>query len=272
MLIHQKQNDYEKIIKRKFTAGSLRIALFLGCKKDTFKEDKANLEIENSVPVAEASVQGSLSVSDYGFLKFETYNQFEEYLNFLKTESHSKVKDVLQEVGFTCPGFNNYGVEYESENVTDEQLVNYIISEDSVVQIAGVIFRPVNNYAYLITMDPSELNLETYVMLQSGSFEIDRMNRFLIVANDDQCFDLFDFIRETPFGHDELSTPASRRRCNTSIGSGEACPPWALFGEKCFTDRFYPSFTERDGTVHFVEKEFCCKHTFGIPHHCDYKK
>ncbi len=253
----------KKLLNASLLLAVCGIALFLGCKKDTFKEEKELTE--SATPVAENSVYEH----SYGFLIFDTYDEFENYLEVMKSSTHASFKDYIDAEGFAID-FDKYGEEYNDEPITDEQMVDYIINEDSLVQIEGTVFRPTHNISYLITMHESELNGATFEFLKDGYFDIDKMNRFVTVPEDERGqFDFFEFLNETPNGHDENNVLAQRRVCADT--PGEKCPGIRMFGQSC-DPYVIQGHTDADGTQHGPHTEYyCCRHTFFIQHTCRWK-
>lgn len=159
-------------------AGAITCGLIIfACTKKDFGKEETLLpnNVNSSEPVVENAISDN---SSYGFLVFDDSADVVDYVDFVLTHTHYEVKDYIDQQGFNV-NFDKYGSEYDNEPVTEEQLIDYFINEDSIVQIQGVIIRPVDNFSYTIAMMPSELNAETYAMLQSGTFEFSKMCRFL---------------------------------------------------------------------------------------------
>ncbi len=188
----------------------------------------------------------------------------------MKSSTHAEFKDYIDNQGFVI-NFDKYGAEYDDSLITDEQMIDYIINEDSVVQIEDVLMRPTQSFTYLITMNSSELSWESYEFLKDGYYEITKMNRFVIDQSGGRALNLFEFDDETPSGFDEYpDNPTAGSRCDNPVVE-EGCPPTKMFGESC--TRVYDTpghyFAESDTWGPPRPKKYCCKHTFWFRHHCD---
>jgi hypothetical protein len=71
-------------------------------------------------------------------------------------------RPLLEYLEFESLGTNLYGRTYESDTVTNEQLMNYLLNEHSIVQVDSFIMKPVDNNDFLLTVTESRLNGLTF--------------------------------------------------------------------------------------------------------------
>lgn len=243
--------------------------LALSCsKKDVLKTpilatENAHLEKSKSSTYGSPAPE-QLTLSNYGFLVFANYEVFEDFLDFLDNSTHAEVQEYLHSIDFTCDGMEKYGEEYASSRLDKEQNMDYILNNDQIVQIDGVIFRTLEEFRYILTILPEYLNNENYERIKIGEFNREAMNRIATVRPEDDNFDLFSFIRETPFSYDEIDS-------EPPYGNMPEHPAWG-FGKRCSSGVKY-LFNAYTGEYDIAAPwEYCCRHTFWIRHSCGYTK
>ena len=187
---------------------SIAITYVSGCKKDNYKPEENNVVIqpENANP-GESSRDG-LSVSNYGFLVFPNLTSFNEYREFLLGHTHLEVKEYLAQIRFSSLGALMYGREYDSQLVTEEQSVNYLMSVNKVFQVDNAIMRPIGEknaavtWEFLLVMTPEYLNGASFENLAAGRYDATTMDKFATNPLD-ETVDLLKFIQKTPIGYEE---------------------------------------------------------------------
>lgn len=105
-----------------------------------------------------------------------------------------------------------------SQTATENELYEYILNSDGVVQVENAIIKPIEEttaeviWQFLLVMTPQYLSSTTYADLVAGTFDPNTMNQFA-TNPEDVNFYLFDFISQTPSGYAEtIVNPAVASR------------------------------------------------------------
>ena len=95
----------------------------------------------------------------HDFLIFDC-ETLDGYIDFLEQSTHNEVQTYLTDIGFECPGMSIYNA--TDDTITNEQVFDYLLSMQTVVQIDEVIMRSTDNSDFLLTMAPENLNSESW--------------------------------------------------------------------------------------------------------------
>lgn len=180
--------------------------LFIGCKKETSNfenESKINFEfLHNSVQKHVArGVPLNVSLHEKGFLVFPTLEDFCDFTDFMDSSTHIEMQEYLESLQFNSIGSNIYTGGYLYEPISADQQVDYVYGEDAIVQIQGVIMKAIENNSFLLTVTEENFADEVYLDLVDSIYDENKMNKF--ATNPTEGFDLFEFISNTPYGHED---------------------------------------------------------------------
>ena len=156
--------------------------------------------------------ESGVSVSQYGFLVFENLEDFTNFHEFMLTNTHANVQTYLDELFFTSQGASMYS-EVSGDTVKEEECMYYAFGADEVIQIEGVIMRPIDSDRFLLTMTPEFLDNETYGWLINGEYHGDVMSKIATNPTESTEYTFFDFINANPRDYEQTdpnSTPQSR--------------------------------------------------------------
>jgi hypothetical protein len=191
------------------------LAFTSGCKKEIKQENKieqGQQQINPSTSNANQAIRltSSPGTSKYGFLIFRTVSELEEYHTFLLNNTHGQVQEFLRSIGFTSLGTMKYNEEYFDAPISENQAIDYVFDINKIVQIQEVIMKPIEEidcsvkWQFLLTMVPNNLTDRSYGYLKNGSYDETTMNKFATNSSSDAS-SMFDFIQQTPFGHEETN-------------------------------------------------------------------
>jgi len=209
-----------------FVSGFILVA---ACTKSdsSFRNASANKASLAAVSKGELTVPTGVSVSKYGFLMFKTIDDLEWFSNYITSNSHGRVRELLASMGVTSLGASKYTA--SEEVVSASQMPDYLMNAYGVVQVAGAIMKPIDDDEYLLVMTPPYLTEETYKLLASGTYNSSCMNRFATSPKEPLEMGLFDFIEEKPTGYSEDASGVEAEK--PFLG-------WFVYWEKSFVDDY----------------------------------
>lgn len=199
--------------------------------------------------------QKPIEVSKFNFLVFATDQEFEDYGNFLSKSTQGDILKFHESIKFNSKGKASYDEKNVGELATDQQQMDYTLSVDGIVEINGVLMKPIEDNKFLLTMVTSNVNSESYNRLAKGEYDKETMNKFATNRPKKLRIELYEFIKKTPAGYEENEAfPESDNRrpfWGKICGDHTVCIPNAETGG-CDT------YT---GT-------YCCKYRFWIETSC----
>ncbi len=186
--------------------------VFYACTKDTMN-DSTNL---TQAPAPEmAGTPTGVSVNeDYHFLVFSSTSAAETFMEDLRTMTHYDAKKYFEELEVNPLGAEIYDGTYDDSLVTDEQLKDYLLNENSIVQIQNTIIKPIDNDDYILAMREDYLQASTHEYLVAGSYDEYSMNKFATHFEDlEEPEDgIFKYMEDYPIGFEAETVNNSRPR------------------------------------------------------------
>ncbi|HYD20787.1 MAG TPA: hypothetical protein VEB40_04870 [Flavipsychrobacter sp.] len=159
---------------------------YTSCKKHEtdLKKNKISAgSLADSVTIDEASLDG-VTLTQYGFLKFDTPDDYEEILDIIKDYDEDQLNLWEQELGYVSSrtAFANpqdYGLSAEDNknSVFEDEIFNTIIDPHGRIQIGDYLFKEEVDVNRLLEIHIEHYpgNLEAF---DAGTFESNVMNEF----------------------------------------------------------------------------------------------
>lgn len=165
--------------------------------KNTFYEKRENVKLSE------------WTFNTRGFIVFDDVSDLNSYMKHIISHSHAEVRAFLNKIGYTSIGSGIYS-EMSDETVTDDQVMDYVLSPENIFQVKEVIIRPIGTsscshakYPFILAMLPDNLTDETWERLVAGNYDVFSMNKFAINKAHGE-FELTSFMRERPYGYEDL--------------------------------------------------------------------
>ena len=148
------------------------------------------------------------TVSSYGFLIFPTVLDLDEFINLVKSKTHSEIQQYITD---SLSGFSSRGSSIYSNSdvtVTESETPDYAMNTYRIIQTEGVVLKPISarecsvNFEFVLAITPAYLNSTTYGYLQSGTYDQYSMNKFATNPDTD-AIPIKDYCALTPYGYEE---------------------------------------------------------------------
>lgn len=178
------------------------LAIFAGivsCKKDKSMPESANNQAVYATSI------NDITVNDYGFLVFSSFEQLREYDAFLSGHTHAEIKQFHQTIGFRSQGQDKYGASYDNQMLsTEQEHFDYSSDANGMIQVMGVVMKTVNANTFILAMNANVMTPANYAEISSGVFNPQTMNRFVtITPEDEKETNVLQFMATTPNGHSD---------------------------------------------------------------------
>lgn len=147
--------------------------------------------------------QKPIEVSKFGFLVFATHEEFEDYGNFISKNTQGDIQKFHESIKFSSKGKQSYDEKNAGELATEEQQMDYSLNADGIVEMNGVLMKPIESNKFLLTMNEANLNEVSYQLLAKGEFDKATMNKIATNRPPEDELDLFEFSKNTPNGYEE---------------------------------------------------------------------
>lgn len=148
-----------------------------------------------------------ISVSSFSFLKFNTTESYQNYLNFLTTSTHKEVKSFLADIGFEATGVMAYDSTYNSDTLTDAQFEDYLFNSNQFVEIDSTVIRKTDDGNFILTCKAGTFRILEFNNMLANIYDANKMNQLAINVKRDDYFDLTEFCGTTPSGYFENNNP-----------------------------------------------------------------
>lgn len=198
----------KKAITILFSIVFLSVIILMACNKKIDSQTNQS-ENEQQSSSSESSSQNraipssGVTVSSRGFLIFESAEIFQDYDDFLRNSSHQQVQNYLTSLSFISLGKTKYSA--SSQQVSANQLIDYVFDTDRIVQIQGVIFKPTSDNKFMLTVTAGNLNNASFSDLVNENFNNTSMNKFSTFPDENTAPLLFPLINNTPSGYEETT-------------------------------------------------------------------
>lgn len=217
----------KKVILSIGTTLMIASAIFVSCKKENLSTAQSAKSASSAKVMSASGSAFKVNVNAHGFLVFATSSDVDKYVAFLQSNSLADVKAYHNSIGFvSLAGLKYDGIDPQTM-VTDEQVKDFMLDANGLIEIQGTIFKPTGDNTYLLTLQESILNDANFRSIVAESFDVRQMDRFAITNARANDFDLFAVIGRNPTGIGENSTggekPSIMRFWGTSQTSTGPC-------------------------------------------------
>lgn len=203
------------------------ILFYWGCKKSTSTAEESSSVVETKpakgilrFPIGSptSKIMGTVEITADGFLKFPDVKVLAQYRQYLVGLTHAQIQSYLRSEGFNSYGALLYSGIIDRKNITEEQASDYLINADLLVQIDKIIYRPkqasactVVKWDFVLAMDETHLSPSTLASIKTGTYDASHMNKFATNPSTELPETVDEFMRVTPTGYDETSSPCPPR-------------------------------------------------------------
>lgn len=180
-------------------------------------------------------VISGISVSTFSFLIFDSTENYQNYLEFLKTSTHKEVKTFLADIGFEATGVLSYDSTYNNDTLTDAQFEDYLFNANHFVEINSTVIRKTDDGNFILTCNAGSFSNSEFNNMLANNYDLTKMNQLAINVKRDDYFNLIQFCGTTPFGHFENTNPIAYQGKRKLFGWGEipVGPPIQLGNNLC---------------------------------------
>jgi hypothetical protein len=182
-------------------------ALLLGsCKKDHSLNSNPSEGISSSIKESQTQNNNymgrvhsdGLSLNSYGFLKFNTTNDYVKFLESIRTSTNGEIKKVLLDLGFVSNA--NVSSSLDLAKIAESQYEEYLINSTGFIEIGNVILRKKSNGEFVLTCNSSNFTSTVYNNMLSDIYVSSKMNQFAINGSRTKEFDIIQYCQNSPNG------------------------------------------------------------------------
>lgn len=148
-----------------------------------------------------------LSLNSYGFLKFNTSNDYVKFIESLKTSTNGEIKKVLNTLGFVSNGNVNISSSQDLNTITESQYEEYLFNSTGFIQIDNVIMRKKTIGGFVLTCNNNNFSSNIYNNMLNDTYISNKMNQFAINISRTKDFSIIQYCQNSPIGNVETSNP-----------------------------------------------------------------
>lgn len=142
-----------------------------------------------------------ITTYEKSFLVFESEDQLIEFEESLENSTYSRALEFLESLEFEslASNFSPELIDFD-DTIAPEHYWDFVFGESGVVQIGDILFKPVEDNDFILTLKTENFNQTNYENLLEDHFDIEVMSK--IATFDSSIANLFIFINENPSGYE----------------------------------------------------------------------
>jgi hypothetical protein len=187
----------------------------IGCKKDKLEQSITKTTDKDittsSVNLREAPSSG-ISLSSDGYLVFDSLHRFNQFLEFLNTNSHSAIQSFLNTYGFESRGQSIY--ESTEEMLEAGQADDYLFSDIKAIEVEDIIIKISEDSSFMLTMTRGNFNQGAYEQMLNDGYNPNYMNKLATYPEYEDIIQtsFLQFMVESPNGTEQTNFPSASGR------------------------------------------------------------